>query len=408
MFFCCPFKSSKAELEAHVFNSIKELNQNDWRAVATSKSIYLSLEYLQALEQNLADEITFRFLIFYTKKEKKPVAIAVLQSLKFMDKGLNNKIQVSETRQKIKKHLFNTFELEILTCGTPFACGETGFAFTHEVSEEVAFQNLSHAVSKLQKEDDALYANVLVLKEFWPESVDSSNCLIEEDFHKFEIDVNMVMKIAPEWQSIEDYMASMTTKFRTKVKRAYKKSEPLEIKDLSENEIQNHELEIEKLYLAVLDKSDFKFGALNGKVFLDLKKQLKDQFVLKGYFLEGQMVGFSSAFVFNGVIDANYVGIDYTYNRNFSIYERMLYDYVELAIEKNCTEVRFGRTAEEIKSTVGAEPVNMHLYIKHRNSIKNKLLKPIFCTYEPNKLELRKPFKAAYYRPEPVQVLVSA
>ena len=74
----------------------------------------------------------------------------------------------------------------------------------------------------------------------------------------------------------------------------------------------------------------------------------------------------------------------------------MLYDYVELAIEKNCKELRFGRTAEEIKSSIGARPVPMKLFIKHRNPIANRILKTIVGTITPSDYELRKPFKQEF------------
>ena len=105
------------------------------------------------------------------------------------------------------------------------------------------------------------------------------------------------------------------------------------------------------------------------------------------------MVGFSSSFLFNSILDANYVGINYEFNQEYAIYQRMLYDYVELAIEKRCSELRFGRTAEEIKSSVGAIPVPMKLFVRHKNPIANRILKAIVSTIKPSQYELRKPFK---------------
>ena len=87
----------------------------------------------------------------------------------------------------------------------------------------------------------------------------------------------------------------------------------------------------------------------------------------------------------------------YDLNHKHAIYQRMLYDYVSLAIENKSTELRFGRTAEEIKSTIGAEPVAMSLYIRHKNHITNKILKPIFASIKPSEFELRRPFKALEY-----------
>ena len=56
-------------------------------------------------------------------------------------------------------------------------------------------------------------------------------------------------------------------------------------------------------------------------------------------------------------------------------------------------ELRLGRTAEIIKSCVGAKPVDMKLYIRHGNSISNKILKPLAEFISPSAYEVRNPFK---------------
>jgi hypothetical protein len=74
----------------------------------------------------------------------------------------------------------------------------------------------------------------------------------------------------------------------------------------------------------------------------------------------------------------------------------MLYDFVQESIARQVKELHLGRTAEEIKSCLGAEPMDMKLYLRHRNSISNKLLAPIIATITPSEFELRYPFKADY------------
>ena len=111
--------------------------------------------------------------------------------------------------------------------------------------------------------------------------------------------------------------------------------------------------------------------------------------------MDQKMVGFSAVFHFNNIIDASFVGFDYGLNKEHAIYQRMLYDFVELSIILGAHELRLGRTAELIKSSVGAEPVDMKLYIKHRNSISNKLLAPFISSISPAKFELRSPFKVS-------------
>ena len=54
--------------------------------------------------------------------------------------------------------------------------------------------------------------------------------------------------------------------------------------------------------------------------------------------------------------DAHFIGIDYSKNKEFAIYPRILNDYVRLGIETKSNQINLGRTASEIKSTLGAKP----------------------------------------------------
>ena len=395
---CLLKKDSKTDLEIFVFQSIDDINKNHWEKVVEGKNIYLSLGYLEAIEKSLSKEITFRYLIFYNEQSL-PVAIAVVQFLPFVDKDFKDEEQLCLVRNKIKSSILASSGIQVMSCGSPFACGENGFMFTKAISEKEAFKNLARGLIKVQKQEkEKIKAPVLLLKEFWPESINTTDALKSAGFKDFMIDVNMVMKIPGDWKIFEDYLFSMVTKFRTKAKAAFKKSSDIKVVDFQVQDVIENKKSIEILYKSVVEKSAFTFGALNGDAFVFLKENLKDNFIIQGYFLKDELVGFSSAFIFNDIVDANYVGINYSLNQEHAIYQRMLYDYVELAINSKCKELRFGRTAEEIKSTVGAEPVNMKLYIRHQSSIKNSLLKPVFGSITPSSFELRNPFKAEYQK----------
>ncbi|MBP9887858.1 MAG: hypothetical protein KBF93_16285 [Leptospiraceae bacterium] len=389
-------KSKGNFLNYSVFQFVSEINAKAWNQVVQEKNIYATLPYLLAMEKSLGNELGFRYLLFFDT-DQSPVAIAVIQCLNFIDKGLEDKQEVCRIRNKIKKKLLTKNGINMMTCGTPFASGENGFIFSDLISSEAAYENLANALNKLQKsENKSIDSPVILFKELFPKSFSSGIGLSKNGFHEFFVDVNMILKVSSKWKNREDYLNSMVTKFRTKAKTALKKSDPLLVLDLDKTQIKFHQDSIQNLYLQVLEKSSFQFGTLKKDSFLYLKENLKEKFILKGYFLNEQLIGFSSSFIFNEILDANYVGINYSLNQEYALYQRMLYDYVELAIEKNCKELRFGRTAEEIKSSIGARPVPMKLFIKHRNPIANRILKTIVGTITPSDYELRKPFKQEF------------
>jgi len=237
-----------------------------------------------------------------------------------------------------------------------------------------------------------------MIKEFWPASFEAISYLKEKGCLEINIDVNMVLTLKEEWTQFDDYLDAMNSKFRTKAKQVLQKSSRIEIRKFTEETILIHLQEIDEMYNTIVDKANFSFGRLNATTLLLVKKALGDDFYFNGYFMNNKLIGFSTATHFDNVLDGNFIGLDYNFNQEFAMYQRMLYDFVEHALQVKAKYVRIGRTAEEIKSGIGALPVEMKFYAKHRNKIKNALLKPFVNKLEPSNFELRKPFKSEYYR----------
>ena len=76
------------------------------------------------------------------------------------------------------------------------------------------------------------------------------------------------------------------------------------------------------------------------------------------------------------------------------LYLNMLYNMTEFGINHQFKKIIFGRTALEIKSSIGATPVIMSGFIYHRNKLVNKFLGKIFKNLEPETVwQQRHPFK---------------
>lgn len=394
MTWSCIIKGKSATLKHQFYNRIQDIPKAQWNEVQNNNNVYLSLPYLEALETSIEDQIACRYILFLDNEV--PVGIASVQFVNVVDKQLKHQDSICRIAGKIKDRVLDKMDLKVMVCGNIFTCGENGFMFKEGVASEVIYDNLSNGLFELrEKEKKENKVSLVLLKEFYPDSSSQSEKLKQFEFRDFEIDVNMILNIADNWKTYEDYLAQMTSKFRTKAKSVAKKSKELELRSLNLKEIQEYKERIETLYQSVHEKADFKFGTLNGDVFVNFKQNMGDQFILNAYFLEDKMVGFKTAFHADEVLDANYIGIDYDFNYSHAIYQRMLYDYVKTAIELNCKELRLGRTAEEIKSCIGAEPTPMKLYARHKNTISNKLLKPVIKSITPSEFEIRRPFKVA-------------
>lgn len=378
-----------------IVSSIRDVNEKEWSSVANDNNIYLSLNYLRALELSMGDEIDFFYATMFNTKGV-PVLIAVFQLVNFTDRRRSNS-------QSILKHIAGDknkngdFSMNILVCGNVFSDGENGFLYANELTQKEAVNQVAELADQIKKDKVVRKKlSVVLFKEFFPDSATHLDQLKEYNYRDFMIDVNMVLPIHSSWNNIEDYLFSMKTKYRTRAKGVFKKSQSVSVKSLEVDEIVGHEKRIGELFNNVVQKSEYNFGIIKPSAFSAFKRSLGNQFSFKGVFLKNKLIGFSTAFFHKGIMEANYVGIDYDYNQDLAIYQRLLYDYVDQAIENKSTELQLGRTSELIKSSLGAVPVNMKLYAKHKTAISNVLMSSILCFISPSKFELRQPFKADF------------
>ena len=389
-------KADSNIISRSIYRKIEDVPSDQWNAVAKRRNIYLSIDYLSSLESEMNSEIDFYYVISYDLN-KIPILISSFQLVKFIDKRKAYSKQLSKLSYHVHKKILDALTINVLVCGSVFADGENGFLWSDDISSDAAINEISEVTNQLKKEKSIKDKfSMTLFKDFWPKSKSFSDRLKEFNYRDFMIDVNMVLHIHNQWLTIDDYFESMKTKFRTRAKSVYKKAQDVQLRSLDKSEILAYSSRLKDLFENVLDKSDFSFGKLNVKAFANFSEKLGDNFVLKGAFLDDKLVGFSTSFMNGDSLEANYVGLDYQYNIDHSVYQRILYDYVEQAIDRKAKDLQLGRTSELIKSSIGAIPMNMKLYIKHNSGVSNLLLKPIIQSISPSEFELRKPFKSNF------------
>ena len=376
-----------------IYNSFIDVDLKVWDRLNTKNNIYLSSSYLSALELGMKDKMNFRYLLFFNS-DNNAVGIAVFQIVNFSPKDLLQERIPCSIADSIQSYFLNDKNLSLLICGNLYACGENGSSHDSNISEEDFYGILVEAIADFQNSKiNGSKISFSLIKEIWQESKEPIKLLEKASFLDFNIDVNMILNIREKWKNFDLYLEDMNTKYRTRAKGVFKKSKDIVQRSLTLVELESRLDRIDILYKQVLDKADYNLGVLQARTFLELKKKLGNDFVFNGYFIDEKLVGFTSCFLYKDILDANFVGIDYEYNNSYKLYQRMLYDFVSCAIQNNKTEVRLGRTAETSKSGVGAIPVEMKLFAKHRNLLPSKLLKPLTSSIKPKTFELRKPFK---------------
>ena len=358
-------------LKAEVFKTVDTIPQRHWDSVSCCTNIYYSPEFLSAFELANKD-IEFNYI--FILKDEIAIAFANTQIVTIGIETITKNIRMSDKLRQLVNRMFCRNHIRVLFCGNVFLSGEYGTFLKDGEDKIITFNAIAIAVKALSKATKKL--NAIFVKDFEDESLYITDHLKSYDYATMHVEPNMIITLKPEWHSFENYINALRSKYRVKANRADVKSEALESKFFSEKDIENHKVALQELYQNTINNADFNAQILNLDTYVNLKKAYDKEFFVKGYFLEGKLVGFLSAMQNGTHLDAHFIGIDYSNNKEYAIYPRILNDYVRLGIETKSDQINLGRTASEIKSTLGAVPKALTCYCKHKRYLPNQILKP--------------------------------
>ncbi len=386
---------SKKNENALFFSSIDEISVDIWGLLNCEQNIYYHPSFLKSIEKN-HPEITFFYIVLFDKKNQ-PKAFASIQIIDFnFDNLQNDEKNIVEKLKRIvqKIHLFpDKKPLKLLICGNTFVSGEHGIFIEQHQDKKAVIKELAKAILSLINADKNLKIDAFLLKDFVNESLFITDELKDYNYHPFSVKPNMVLSLNDNWMSFDDYLASMKTKFRVKAKKAIQLSAELKIENVTLETIENQLPKMTELYKKVAKNASFNLSDFNLNTYIDFKENFGENYILKTYWLDNRIVGFMSGIINQNSLDAHFVGIDYELNKGYAIYQRMLYNYIETAIEKNLKKINFGRTASEIKSSVGATPQDLTMYLRHKKSFTNRILKLFLQNIQPKPFQQKFPFK---------------
>lgn len=378
--------------EAELHESIRAIPASMWDAVASGGSVFLSHGYLSVLEIAMRDAMDFRYALF-RDAERRLVGVAAFQLAEFEDNGSKQ----SEAACKLglfKARVRRELKLRALVSGNVFHCGDHGAYFMDGIPRVERLKALDHAMTQMMT-DARLKSKVAVrvFKEHWPGDEEGARALQARGYHALATDLNMMLEVDPRWRTFAGYQEALTAKSRTRLRSILQRSSALRAHELDAEAIMANADRMQHLLDAVLEQSPYIFGRLKVTAYAGWKEHFGDDMVVRGYSMNGDLVGFSAAFINGDCLDAQFVGIDYTRNRQHAIYLRMLVDLLELSIMRGMRRVNFGRTSEQAKSGLGALPMAMGVHVKLCGRVANTVAAPFIRRMKPAAFELRSPFK---------------
>jgi phosphoglycolate phosphatase-like HAD superfamily hydrolase len=353
------------------------------------ESVFLQEKYISAIQKEYdCSLVLFRY-------DQRPAGVAVFfKSTFYTEDWRGGEEWGTIARWLARKWEVASQEQSVLVCGNPFVSGPHGFQFDEQLSAEVKADLLCRAMDQaadeLQKQGNKIA--ICLIKDFTCYNKDLVVHLKKCGFGSVGADPIMVLPILPQWNSFEDYTDGLISKFRSKALTAYKKSAEVTSKELTDGEMSSSVEQWYPLYEQVYRQSANRWTPLTATTLIQMKQSLAEAMVFTGYYWNNSMVGFSIA-ILDDAMEAHLVGMDYNVSKELYLYSRMLYDFVQMGISHQSKQIVFGRTAVEIKSAMGAVPVELGNVMRHSRSIPNLFVRWITHSLEYETDAIRKPWK---------------
>ncbi len=363
-----------------------------WDEVAVD-NIFLQTHYLQVLESSAPTNMRCFYIGIFEGSDLIGVALSQYLNLNKLE-SFGERDQCMKTY--VRNFIFKNFASHVLFLGNNMITGQNGYAFSKTVDFKCISDLLLDCAQSITGyfKEKGIKIHIVSFKDFYQHCSDELKNYGFKAVYEFKTQPNMIFELPESWQNQEAYIGAFSKKYRDQYKRAHKKANSIAIRELSLEEITNCEERIYELYHHVAKNAPFNTFFLAKNHFSVFKKHCGDRFRLTGYFWEEKLIGFHSLLLNGDVLETYFLGYDEQIQKEKMLYLNMLYNMTQFGIENQFKKIIFGRTALEIKSSIGAEPVMMSGFIYHTNVWVNRLLPKVFPKLEPTLTwQQRHPFK---------------
>ncbi len=371
-------------MRIEVYKSISEIEKEIW-SEAIKKRFFLSYNYLKSMEEG-CQHISFRYAIL-RDAENRIHTIAYFQILPFKGENLFNYLPTNRPLlSKLIRASISWIDTRLLVLGNVIFTCENGIYFSENVAfSEKSIISIVHAVEKTIPER-AL--GTMLSKSI---SSNKNSLFCHDGFHEFRVEDRMEIDIT-KFNDFDDYLSSLQSKYRVRKNKVYSLNNDVKIEEITKENFNEFEPQITSLFEEVLENSKFKLTKIESSYFLSFLKNI-DRFKMDGYFIENKLVAFMTYYELENIIEVHYIGMNYKYNETNKVYNYMLYKILEKGIQTKSKKICYGRTAQELKSTLGAMPDSVYSSLKINNYFLNLLAPFLLKKLTPEPYQIRSPFK---------------
>jgi hypothetical protein len=359
-----------------------------WDALTAESSIFLSRRYLRVLEEAGPENLHQRYARVLRGEE--PVAAVAAQSVSVALSRVSKSTKATAPLERLEE--------KMLVCGNLLSWGQHGVAFAPGEDAAALWPAVAEALYRIRRADKLLgNAGFVMIKDITDGYVDGASALGRLSYRTLETEPNMVLEISPKWKTYDDYMASLTSRYRKSAKQIEKDfaAGGLQLTDISNpDDIAKHAGVLHALYMQTHRNARLRLVTLRPSFIPTLATTFGSDLRCTIAQRDGQVLGFVTTVRDGETAVGYYIGFDRETNATAPIYFRLLQAVVDDAIKLGCRRLSLGRTALEPKARLGARPEPMRIWIRHRIPMLNVFVRGLLHTISHHdEAPERNPFK---------------
>jgi predicted N-acyltransferase len=386
-----------------IADRIALLDAQGWDRATAGQSWFFSRAYLQTIERVPPDAIEPRYAL--VGDDEGPFAAVVMQWAEVAGSDLrplardddDGPSPLHRLMSKLGSPLKRHWRERVLVCGNLLTYGEHGVAVAPDTDPAAVWPAVAEVLYRVRRAEKlGGQAGFVLIKDVLARSRESIAVLRNVGYREVPTEPNMVLVLQPAWRDHAAYLGAMASKYRSAVKK--KILEPIESAGLAVRVFEPdaaHDARMHALYLQVHEKASARPFTLQPGYFAALASAGDERVRCSGIFDEkATMLGFIVTLRDEPQALAYHIGFDRAAAAEHPLYLRLLHASIEQAIALGARELSFGRTALEPKARLGAKPQEVAVWVRHRQPVLNRMLKPLVTLAHHDDAPQCHPFKA--------------
>ncbi|MBV8658585.1 MAG: GNAT family N-acetyltransferase [Burkholderiales bacterium] len=368
-----------------IASRLRQLNLDEWRTLVARQSFYFSPEYLQMIERAGPANLVPRYALI--SDDEGPLAAVCMQMIRVGGEQLG-----AQGERKLKVPL----KERILVCGNLLSYGQHGVCFAADADPAELWPAVAEALYRVRRSEKVGgQPNVVLVKDILEADQAPSASLGKLSYTAVETEPNMVLTLPDTIASHADYLASLTSKYRSAIKsQVYKPFDAADFRIERLTDLAAAAPRLQQLYLQVHANANLRPFMLDEAYWPAMAQAAGERVAFHAAVKGEQIYGFVVTLKDGDTAVAWHIGFDReTARAGVPLYLRLLHASLSQALDFGCRRVSFGRTALEPKARIGCQPEAMQVWARHRQPMLNQVVRPLLSLIQHEEAPEFSPFK---------------